>query len=142
MAVSGNPLDPNSITLTCDCGAKASINSAQEVGLDPTDPGFQARVEELLANFTSLSYYVVVVEDGKMTATPGLRRNVTVNFYTVAECKICKEKIGGDTCSQEQMNAFTVKHKGHDLSYSTVLDTDDPRIAKIVEEQLAKQSKK
>jgi hypothetical protein len=142
MTVSGNAFDPNSITLTCDCGAKASINSAQQVGLNPDDPGFQARIEELLANFTSLSYYVVVVEDGKMTATPGWRRNVTVNFYTVAECKTCKEKIGGDTCSQEQMNAFTAKHKGHDLSYSTVLDTDDPRIAKMVEEQLAKQSKK
>lgn len=142
MKISGNAYDPNSISLTCDCGAAASINSAQEVGLSPESPGFQERVEKLLADFTSLSYYVVVAEDGKMTASPGWRRNVVVNFYTVAECKTCKEKIGGDKCSQEQMNAFSAKHNGHELSYETVLDTDDPRIAKLVEEQLAKQSKK
>lgn len=142
MTVSGNAFVPNSITLPCDCGAAASINSAQEVGLSPDNPGLQGRVEELLANFTSLSYYVVVAEDGKMTATPGWRRNFTVNFYTVAECKTCEEKIGGDTCSQEQMNAFSAEHKSHHLSYTTVLDKDDPRIAKMVEEQLAKQSKK
>jgi hypothetical protein len=142
MAISGNALDPNSMTLTCDCGAVASINSAQAVGLSPESSGFQGRVDELLAGFTSLSYYVVVVENGKMTATPRWRNQVQVQFYTVAECKTCHEKMGGEKCSQEEMNAFTDKHKKHEMSYNTVLDTDDPRIAKMVEAHLAKQGKK
>lgn len=139
MTPSGNGLDPASLVLTCQCGATAHINWAQELGLDPASPDFESRAENILAEFTSLSYYVVTVEEGVMKAECRFRKSVTVNFHTVMECKTCNTSVSGSTCSQRQMDEFVAKHKGHEVLSSTVLDTDDPRVASLVDQALKRQ---
>ena len=139
VTLSGNAFDPASFKIICKCGTVGNVYSAQEVGLDPTSPGFQGRVEQMLADSPVLKYYVVSVTDGKMTLEPHLRTQVRVEFHTVAECKTCNKTIGDPKCSQEEMNAFVAEHKGHDLSFHTVLNTNDPRITKMVEQAIKKQ---
>lgn len=134
LTISGNALDPRTLAFTCGCGMQARVNSAQEVGLDPADPGFQERVERILADFTSLSYYVVSVKDGVMSVDPRWRKSVKVEFHSIIECKTCAVTVNGVSCSQEAMNEFATKHKGHELCAHTVLDTDDQRIANMIKQ--------
>jgi hypothetical protein len=142
MKPSGNALDPASFKLTCQCGEEAEIFSVREVGLHPSNPDFQARVDAALADFTSLSYYVVTVEDGLMTAEPRWRTEVRIEFHTVAECKTCRKAIGDPKCSQQELKDFMAAHKGHNLSTGTALNTNDPRIIRMVKQMLIQQGKK
>ncbi len=140
--VSGNALDPGSFKAACQkCHKEANIYSAQEVGLDPSNPEFQKRVEALLEGFTALTYYVVTVADGKMTMEPRARTQVSVEFHTIAECKTCDKKISGDKCSQKELNDFIAEHKPHDLSTNTFINSTDPRVLKMAEEAMKNQQK-
>ena len=141
MRLSGNALDPATFKLTCECGTKANVFSVREVGLDPSSPDFQGRVEATLAEFTSLSYYVVTVTEGVMTAEPRWRTQVRIEFHTVAECKTCGKKMSGDTCSQKELNDFLAEHKAHDLSTNTFVNSTDPRVLKMVEQSIKNQQK-
>ena len=142
LTLSGNAFSPGTFKVTCKCGTDGNVCSAQEVGLDPTSPGFQGRVEEILADSPVLKYYLVTVTDGKMTMEPRLRTQVRVEFHAVAECKTCSKTIGDPKCSQKELNDFVAEHKGHNgFSTSTVLDTNDPRITKMVEQAIKNQQK-
>jgi hypothetical protein len=140
--VSGNAFDPGTFKAACQkCGSNANIYSAQEVGLDPSSPDFQRRVDVLLEGFTALTYYVVMVTDGKMTMEPRARTQVSVEFHTIAECNTCHKKISGDVCSQKELNDFITEHKSHDLSTNTFINSTDPRVLKMAEEAMRNQQK-
>lgn len=110
--------------------------SAQEVGLDPSDPKFQERVNALLEGFTALTYYVVEVADRQMIMTSHQRRAIRIPFHSVAECKTCNKTLSGAECGQNVYNAFLLEHKDHGVSTNTVIDTDDPRIMKMIEKAM------
>src|SRR5258707_8010844 len=79
--LTGNAFDVSSLVATCpECGVRANINTAQAVGLDRSDPAFENRVEELAADFGTLSYYLAAVTDGKLNSELRFRRQITLNF--------------------------------------------------------------
>jgi RNase P subunit RPR2 len=139
MLVSGNALDPATLKVTCKCGTEANVNSARHIDLNPNDPGFQARIEQVLADSPILTYYIVTVADRQMTLEQRFRTQGSVEFHTVLECKTCGKKIGGPKCKQEDMNAFVAEHKSHDMSANTVVDSTDPRVLKLVEAAIRNQ---
>lgn len=139
MLVTGNAFDPATLKMTCKCGTEANVNSARNIDLNPDDAGFQARIEEILADSPILTYYIVTVTDGKMTMEPRFRTQGSVEFHTVLECKTCGKKIGGPKCKQEDMDAFVAEHKSHDMSANTVVDSTDPRVLKLVEASIRNQ---
>jgi hypothetical protein len=140
--VSGNAFDPGTFKAACQqCDENANIYSAQEVGLDPGNRDFQARVDALLEGFTALTYYVVTAADGKMTMEPRARTQVSVEFHTIAECKTCNKKVSGYGCSQKELNDFIADHKSHDLSTNTFINSTDPRVLKMAEEAMKNQQK-
>jgi len=131
---SGNAFDPASLKVECSkCGKGANVYSAQEVGLDPSNPEFQGRVNALLEGFTALTYYVVEVADRQMIMTSHQRRDIRIPFHSVAECKTCSKTLSGAECSQDVYNAFLLEHKDHGVSTNTVIDTDDPRVMRMID---------
>jgi len=67
LTLGGNAFDVSSLTATCPvCSTQAKINSAQAVGLDPSAPDFEQRLEELTEGFSTFTYYYVTAVDGQV----------------------------------------------------------------------------
>jgi len=140
LTLAGNAFSPASMKAVCTkCGQEANVFSAQAVGLDPGDPGFQGRIDQLLEGFTGLKYHVVEVADGKMIMTSHQRREIRIPFYATAECKQCNKILKGAECTQDVFNGFLLEHKDHGVSTHTVIDTDDPQIVQMVEKAIQNQ---
>jgi hypothetical protein len=122
--ISGSPLDVARLKLTCsECGTQARVNSAQEVGLDPTDPGFDSKADELTSGFSSLSYYVATVRDNKLELTPRMRKTINIEFAMY--CNTCNKQVPVDLKVVEE------EHRGHVFTFTPVADS--PLSAKLLE---------
>src|ERR1700730_8274811 len=100
--LSGNAYNLSSLTATCPvCGKPAQINSAQEVGLDPSAPGFEEKVEKLTAEFSTFAYYLVTVNGSQMTMELRLRKNITVDFLLL--CETCQKPIAVEPQVQQKL---------------------------------------
>jgi hypothetical protein len=120
--LSGNAFDVSSLTATCPvCGVAAKINSGQAIGLDRSDPGFENRIEELAADFGTLSYYLATVSDGKWTLEIRFRKQITLDFDVF--CKTCSKGIPVVANLRETLKRDHKRdHADHDIQIGTVGD--------------------
>ncbi len=135
--LSGNSYNLSSLAATCPvCGKPAQINSAQEVGLDPAAPGFEERVEELTAEFNTLTYYLVTVAGSQMTMELRLRKNITVDCLLF--CETCQKPIAVDPQMQQRLktehagHAVTVTPKGDSIPVGVLLETFRQQMERFV----------
>jgi hypothetical protein len=130
LKLEGNALDVSSLKATCEqCGVPANMNSAQEVGLDPTDPGFDGRANELTAGFRSLTYYVGTVKGNQLELTP--RQRTEIELPLAIFCKTCNKSLG--------LNEIKPNHDDHDVTITPLNDTPlSPQILDMVRKHLSK----
>jgi hypothetical protein len=126
--LSGNAYNLSSLTATCPvCGKQAQINSAQEVGLEPSAPGFEDKVEKLTAEFSTFTYYLVTVSGSQMTMELRQRKNIRLDFLLF--CETCNQPINVEPQVQQKLktehkgHAVTVTPKGDSIPIGVLLET-------------------
>lgn len=139
--LSGNAYNLSSLVATCPvCGKQAQINSAQEVGLEPSAPGFEEKVEKLTGEFSTFTYYLVTVAGSQMTMELRLRKNITVDFLLF--CETCQKPIAVDPQVQQRLktehagHAVTVTPKGDSIPVGVLLETFRQQMERFVGQSL------
>ena len=120
MDMAGNALDVKALVFACsECGTPANVNYAEEVGLDPSDPNSEKRIQELTAGFSSQSFYIGTVADGQLRLEPRMRKQIVIVFAVY--CNTCKKQLAVNDKLRETVKA---EHGGHDVQVGPVGDVE------------------
>ena len=118
--VAGSAFDVKSLKFTCSqCGKPANVNYAEEVGLDPSNPDFEKRIQEMTSGFSSQSFYIGTVKDGQLRLEARMREQIRIDFRIY--CKTCQKLI---TVDEKLKETVRVEHKDHDVQVSPMGDVE------------------